>query len=119
MVVGEIRRKEDPCALSGVQHSHTPFARDRQSFKFLQVLLLTLRPKSTQNDENLEPSISSAAGQRGIAYISVKVAFGWNSCSSNSNGVPRPRPQNDSEGNVKLRIVHDRCWRTTSITNLC
>jgi len=40
-------------------------------------------------------------------------------CSSNFNGVPRPRPQNDSEGSVKLRIVQDRFWRTTSSINLC
>jgi len=40
---------------------------------------------------------------------------GTPACSSNFNGVPRP--QNDSEGSVKLRLVQDRFWRTTPSTN--
>jgi len=63
---------------------------------------------------------------------------GTPACSSDFNGGLRPRPQNDSDGNVlrgsifwpstwypshdvlkNLRIVQDRFWRTTSSTNLC
>jgi len=63
-----------------VQHSHMSIniIRTCPKAKFFSS---PLTPKSTQNDENLEPSISSAAGQRSIAYMSVKVACGWNSCS--------------------------------------
>jgi len=45
-------------------------------------------------------SISSAAGQRSIIYPSRLLLGGTPACSSDFN-VPRPRPQNDSEGNVQ------------------